>query len=71
MAEIRTFIDIVMAMKGEVEHIDTVNWFGTDRIGEQSVVVPRGYSMYDYSYIKREVAKQFTKITVVESEDEE
>lgn len=71
MAEIRTFIDIVMAMKGEVEHIDTVSWFGTDRIGEQSVVVPRGYSMYDYSYIKREVAKQFTKITVVESDDEE
>lgn len=71
MAEIRTFIDIVMAMKGEVAHIDTVNWFGTDRLGEQSIVVPRGYSMYDYSKIHRETAKEFTKVTVVESEDEE
>ena len=70
MAEIRTFIDITMAMKGEVEHIDTVNWFGTDRLGEQSIVVPRGYSMYDYTKIHNETAKAFTKVTVVDSEDE-
>ena len=49
MAEVRTLIDVSMNLEGEVQSIPTVDQFGVGRIGVQSVVLPRGASVYNMS----------------------
>ncbi len=49
MAEVRTLIDVATNLEGEVQSIPTVDQFGVGRIGVQSVVLPRGASVYNMS----------------------
>lgn len=49
MAEVRTLIDVATNLDGEVKSIPTVDQFGVGRIGVQSVVLPRGASVYNMS----------------------
>ena len=49
MAEVRTLIDVATNLEGEVQSIPTVDQFGVGRIGVQSVVLPRGASVYNIS----------------------
>ena len=49
MAEVRTLIDVATNLEGEVQSIPTVDQFGAGRIGVQSVVLPRGASVYNMS----------------------
>lgn len=49
MAEVRTLIDVATNLEGEVQSIPIVDQFGVGRIGVQSVVLPRGASVYNMS----------------------
>lgn len=49
MAEVRTLIDVATNLEGEVQSIPTIDQFGVGRIGVQSVVLPRGASVYNMS----------------------
>lgn len=49
MAEVRTLIDVATNLEGEVQSIPTIDLFGVGRIGVQSVVLPRGASVYNMS----------------------
>lgn len=70
MAEMRTVIDFVLGMKGDLTSIDTRKQFGTGRIGEQSVVIPAGAtadvnssSLYNYTKFQRYVRSEIDKAT--------
>ena len=56
-AEMGTAIDVITGLHGDVESIDTRSLYGTGRIGNQSVVIPRGANvdsdrtLYNYNKI--------------------
>jgi anionic cell wall polymer biosynthesis LytR-Cps2A-Psr (LCP) family protein len=68
-AEMGTAIDVVSGLHGDVESIDTRSLFGTGRIGNQSVVIPRGAnvdsesSLYNYNKIHLYLRKQLKEAT--------
>ncbi len=67
-AEMGTAIDVATGLHGDVESIDTRGMFGTGRIGNQSVVIPKGAStegssLYNYAKIQVKLRKELTKDT--------
>ena len=68
MAEVRTLIDIATHLEEEVESVSTVDQFGVGRIGIQSVVLPRGASIYNessmfsYGDFQRYLRKKLIKV---------
>ncbi len=68
-AEMGTAIDIVSGLHGDVESIDTRSLFGTGRISNQSVVIPRGAnvdsesSLYNYNKIHLHLRKKLKEAT--------
>ena len=68
-AEMGTAIDVVTGLHGDVESIDTRSLYGTGRIGEQSVVIPKGAntesesSLYKYTKIHLYLREQLDEDT--------
>ncbi|MBQ6486466.1 LCP family protein [Candidatus Saccharibacteria bacterium] len=68
-AEMGTAIDVATGLHGDVESIDTRPLFGTGRIGNQSVVIPKGanvdsdYSLYNYNKIQLYLREQLDQDT--------
>ncbi|MBQ2639049.1 LCP family protein [Candidatus Saccharibacteria bacterium] len=70
MAEMRTVIDFVVGMKGDLTSIDTRKQFGTGNINGQSVVIPAGAStdvssssLYNYTKFQRYIRSEIDKAT--------
>ena len=70
MAEMRTVIDFVLGMKGDLTSIDTRKQFGTGTIGNQSVVIPAGAStdvdsssLYNYTKLQRYLRSEIDSAT--------
>ena len=84
-AEMGTVLDVVTGLHGDVESIDTRKLYGTGRIGNQSVVIPRGAnvnndnSLYNYNkihlYLRQELDKDTkdydASVKKAESEEKE
>lgn len=68
-AEMGTAIDVITGLHGDVESIDTRSLYGTGRIGNQSVVIPKGASvdressLYNYNKIHLYLRKELDQDT--------
>ena len=68
-AEMGTAIDVITGLHGDVESIDTRSLYGTGRIGNQSVVIPKGANvdndrtLYNYNKIHLYLRKELDQDT--------
>ena len=68
-AEMGTAMDVITGLHGDVESIDTRSLYGTGRIGNQSVVIPKGANvdsestLYKYNKIHLYLRKQLDEDT--------
>ena len=68
-AEIGTAMDVITGLHGDVESIDTRSLYGTGRIGNQSVVIPKGANvdndrtLYNYNKIHLYMRKELDQDT--------
>ena len=68
-AEMGTAMDVITGLNGDVESIDTRSLFGTGRIGNQSVVIPKGANvdnertLYNYNRIHLYLRDELDKDT--------